>query len=173
MVIGLVRSVLRGLLRSPGIEAVYRLRSALPNRASVLRALIGRYPKLRLPELQTLLDLGYAASDAADRMDTMDPEHGFPLDEIPLNEHLGIDPADMTRGRVAIHIDTPGMNFPREGGWNFYVDADMDQTLGEFMDQVKAQAREMIEDEAGYHDKFTLPEDLVIDVTMKWSMRLY
>lgn len=173
MVIGLVRAALRGLLRSPGIEAVYRLRNALPNRSSVLRALIGRYPTLRLPEVQTLLDLGYDAIEAAERMEILPPEHGFPLDEIPLNEHLGIDPADMTRGRVAINIDTPGMNFPREGGWQFYVDADMDQTLGEFMDQVKAQAREMIEAESAYHEDFTIPEDLVIDVTMKWSMRVY
>jgi hypothetical protein len=173
MVIGAVRSALARLLRSPGIETVYRLRSALPDRGSVIRALFGRYPALRSDEIDVLADIGYAAAEAAEKMSTMGSSEGFPLDDIPLNEHLGVDPDDMTRGRIAIEIDAPGLNFPREGGWQFYVDSPMDQTVGEFMQAVQTQARELIEQETAYHEDVTIPQDLVVGVTMKWQMRLY
>jgi hypothetical protein len=134
---------------------------------------MGRYPSLLRHELDILMDIGYDAADSADRLELMDPSEGFPLDDVPLNEHLGVEPGDLTRGRVAIHIDTPGMNFPRDGGWQFYIDSPMDQTVGEFIEGVKAQARELIEAETAYHSGFTIPPDLTIEVTMKWSMRLY
>lgn len=173
MVIGAVRSALARLLRSPGIETVYRLRRSLPDRGSVIRALFTRYPALRADEIDVLADIGYEAAEASERMSVMDPTEGFPLDDIPLNEHLGIEPGDMSRGRIAIEIDAPGLNFPRDGGWQFYVDSPMDQTLGEFMQDVKTKARELIEQETAYHPEATIPEDLVINVTMKWQMRLY
>ena len=174
MVIGVVRSALARLLRSPGIETVYRLRRALPDRGSVIRALFQQYPALRSDEVDVLADIGYAAAEAAETMSTMGSSEGFPLDDIPLNEHLGVSPDDMTRGRIAIEIDAP-ISFPREqgDGWQFYVDSQMDQTVGEFMQDVQAKAREVIEKEAAYHPTIPVPQDLVIGVTMKWQMRLY
>jgi hypothetical protein len=173
MVIGVVRAAFARLLRSPGIETVYRLRSSLPDRGSVIRALFGRYPSLREDEIRVLADVGYAAAEAAETMSVMNPTEGFPIDEIPLNEHLGIEPGELTRGRIAIEIDAPGLNFPRQGGWQFYVDSPMNQTVGDFMQAVQAQARELIEQETAYHPDVTIPQDLVVGVTMKWQMRLY
>ena len=174
MVIGVIRSALSRLLRSPGIESVYRLRRALPDRGSVLRALFAQYPALRSDEIDLLADVGYKAAEAAELMSAMGPSEGFPVDDIPLNEHLGIEPGDMNRGRIAVEIDAP-IQFPRKSGegWQFYVDSPMNQTLGEFMESVKTKARELIEAEAAYHPGIPVPDDLVIDVTLKWQMRLY
>ena len=171
--IGIVRAALSRLLRSPGIETVYRLRRVLPDRGSVIRALFLQYPALRSDEIDVLADVGFKAAEAAEAMSVLGPSEGFPVDDIPLNEHLGIEPGDMNRGRIAIEIDAPGLNFPREGGWQFYVDSPMDQTLGEFMQDVQTKARELIEQETAYHPDVTIPQDLVIAVTMKWQMRLY
>lgn len=173
MVIGVIRSALSRLLRSPGIESVYRLRRALPDRGSVLRALFSQYPALRSDEIDLLADVGYKAAEAAEIMSALGPSEGFPVDDIPINEYLGIEPGDMNRGRIAIQIEAPNLNFPREGGWQFYVDGEMGETRGEFMNRVRAQAKEMIEAEAAYHEDFTMPDTLDVQIEMKWMMRLY
>ena len=91
-----------------------------PSAGQILNALGARFPSLTGMERQALLNLGIAAADAASVLENLPPQSGFPLDDIPLNEALGIDVDSLNRGRIAVEIsaDIPGM--PTRGDWQFY-----------------------------------------------------
>jgi len=124
-------------------------------------------------ERQALLNLGIAAADAASVLENLPPQSGFPLDDVPVNEYLNLDLDSLNRGRVAINVtaDIPGL--PDRSDWQFYIDTTLGETIGDFKENIRNRAREIIEKETQYYEGATIPPDISIDVNMKWSMRLY
>ena len=173
MSIGPISQAFRAALSSPGIEAVWRFRQLYPSAGQILNALGARFPHLTGQERQALLNLGTAAADAASVIENLPPQSGFPLNDIPLNEALGIDVDSLNRGRIAVEIsaDIPGM--PTRGDWQFYANSSLGETLGEFQEAVRNRAREIIEKETQYYEGATIPPNIEIEINLKWTTRLY
>lgn len=169
--IGPVRGLMRKLLRAPGISQVVRLRQMLPDRAWVIQRLGVIYSGLTSSERQKLYDIGLAAQRAAIESMNVSPTSSLPIDQIPINEHLGATVDRFERGQALIDIQDLGINFPRQGGWQFYVDSDFTGTRQEFEAMVRQRAEEIIRDEARYHKDLELPAQLNIELTPVWMMR--
>ena len=173
MSIGPISHAFRAALSSPGIEAVWRFRQMYPSAGQILNALMGRFPNLTGYERQALLNIGIAAADAASVLENLPPQSGFPLDDVPVNEYLNLDLDSLNRGRVAINITAEIANMGDRTDWQFYIDTTLGETLGQFKENVRARAQEIIEKEVVYYEGATIPPNLEVEVNMKWTMRLY
>lgn len=173
MVIGAVRAAFARILSSPGIEAVWRLRQMYPNKWQIINALGVRFPNLTGAERQVLFDVGTSAANAAQQLENLGPQSGFPLDEIPVNEYLGVDPDVLNRGRVAVSIEAniPGM--PRQGLWQFYADTGLGETWGEFQQAIEGRAQNIIATEVAYYEGATIPPNTELEITVKWTARMF
>jgi len=169
--IGRVRGVLQKLLRAPGITQVVRLRQMIPDRAWVIQRLGGIYKGLTASERTKLYDIGLAAQRAALDIGNLSPDASLPLGQIPINEHLGATVDRFARGQALISIDDVGLNFPRQGGWQFYVDTDLVGTREQFDAMIRQRAEEIIGKEARYHKDFEMPPSVNIELKPMWIAR--
>lgn len=168
-----VRSLLYRLLQSAGLETVSRIMRAYPTRSKIIQQIGIKYPTLSHLERTVLYNLGSAAVSAAELLTGMPPESVFPIDDIPLVEHLGLDPSDFDRGRISIEGIPLTDEWNRPGGWSFYMDHDLTGTVGEMMEQARSELRDIMEREAAYDPRFTIPEHFEVKISFSWIARIF